>query len=774
MERGIHTKFYWQAALIILPVVLLAGYGFWALGKERASIEEEVRERCKTVLSLLAREVPRAIDEATMSYLEGDRLHHVRLQRTAGLFLPNPFFEVSLAEADGSQTTASIDQQWQSWVDSTGGFDFQGRPAASWNLAVARSRDSGWLQGIPEVPVWFRELSDEQRRAWQAIEYAVAAGRRDEALRLINEFLVGPSDHFAERNAEYLRRQFEQPDREEWLRAATAYDDVLSPAGLPLSGLCLLQALTLNGTNRFDDAFWAVLARWVDQPPSSMTAAVLSRIDRAIAAPDGGTPARQGALHALAERHRLTALALERLSDETGDPPPPVAWVNLDGSNCLVWSALEETASTNRLTHGVMAAADWVLPRVRESAAAMTAVLPDFVAVDLQLAGHLIALRRGKPGDAGATLLARQEFVLNTAHTGRRVGPVAELTARLISPEAMYRQHTRRIWMMGGLIVLAVVAAAVGLWQTLASLRRQLALNEMQSNFVSSVSHELRAPIASVRLMAENLQQGRVAGETKLKEYVGFIGQECRRLSALIENVLDFSRIEQGRKQYEREPTDLAGLVTETVRLMEPYAAEREVRLALQLEGRHSCRPVQEEGRTHPPSSVSADQGDRNVAPPIELNIDGRAIQQALVNLIDNAIKHSPAGAEVEVALSGGRAWLPPSPNQVKNAETSADADHSRLGGSLALPGTDRMPVLLSVTDHGPGIPAAEHERIFERFYRLGSELRRETQGIGIGLSIVKHVVEGHGGRVWVESEPGRGSRFWIELKPQMDTDEHR
>ena len=93
---------------------------------------------------------------------------------------------------------------------------------------------------------------------------------------------------------------------------------------------------------------------------------------------------------------------------------------------------------------------------------------------------------------------------------------------------------------------------------------RQFQLNEMKSNFVSSVSHELRAPIASVRLMAESLERGKILETSKQKEYFGFIVQECRRLSSLIENVLDFSRIEQGRKQYEFEPTDLVALVGNT------------------------------------------------------------------------------------------------------------------------------------------------------------------------------------------------------------------
>src|SRR5882757_2759454 len=101
----------------------------------------------------------------------------------------------------------------------------------------------------------------------------------------------------------------------------------------------------------------------------------------------------------------------------------------------------------------------------------------------------------------------------------------------------------------------------------------------MKSNFVSSVSHELRAPIASVRLMAEGLERGKIQDPAKQNEYFRFIVQECRRLSSLIENVLDFSRIEQGRKQYEFEPTDLLALTRETVKLMEPYAEEKGVEL---------------------------------------------------------------------------------------------------------------------------------------------------------------------------------------------------
>jgi two-component system sensor histidine kinase BaeS len=123
---------------------------------------------------------------------------------------------------------------------------------------------------------------------------------------------------------------------------------------------------------------------------------------------------------------------------------------------------------------------------------------------------------------------------------------------------------------------------------------------------------------------------------------------------------------------------------------------------------------------------------DPNGGPcPESFACDGLALQQALVNLIDNAIKHSPAGGRVAVGMAGG-------PHGLR----------------------------LWVEDNGPGIPPEEHEKIFERFYRRGSELRRETRGIGIGLTIVKHIAEAHGGRVTVRSAVGHRSRFAIEVPP--------
>jgi signal transduction histidine kinase len=213
--------------------------------------------------------------------------------------------------------------------------------------------------------------------------------------------------------------------------------------------------------------------------------------------------------------------------------------------------------------------------------------------------------------------------------------------------------------------------------------------------------------------MVESLERGTIEPGERRREYLRVIGQECRRLSSLVENLLDFSRIDRGRREYLFEPADLPALIVQTADAMRPYATRQRVNLVCQTSPAAANL-----------TSVSVDRG---------------ALQQALVNLADNAIKHAPAGSDVLVGL---------------------DVIDDRASESV--PGPWR--IRLFVTDHGPGIPAGEQERIFEPFYRRGSELRRETQGVGLGLSIVKHVAEAHGGRVSVANSSGSGCTFAIEL----------
>ena len=274
------------------------------------------------------------------------------------------------------------------------------------------------------------------------------------------------------------------------------------------------------------------------------------------------------------------------------------------------------------------------------------------------------------------------------------------LAVGLGNTDLLYRAYDRRRKLIELVVVFAAITALIGLVTLWQGHHRQARLSEMKSNFVASVSHELRAPLAAVRLMAESLENGRVVEAARRTDYYRLIAQECQRLSSLVENMLDLARVGRGRA-YDLQPVDVPSLVRHSIALMEPCAAGCRVTLRLEEVGCAELRPTW----------------------------DGQAVGQSLVNLLDNAIKHSPEGSEVEIRVES-------EPGKVR----------------------------LWVEDHGQGIPQKEQKRIFDLFYRHGSELRRETKGVGIGLSIVRHVAEAHGGRVIVDSIVGRGSRFALEL----------
>lgn len=278
----------------------------------------------------------------------------------------------------------------------------------------------------------------------------------------------------------------------------------------------------------------------------------------------------------------------------------------------------------------------------------------------------------------------------------------------VVNPPAFFAAQRERLQRLAWLLVGSCAVALVAVRAAHSALVRQHELTIRQRNFVSAVSHELRAPLGSIRLLAEGLERGTLTDDARRQEYYRLIGQETGRLAALVENVLDYSRIGQGRKAYEFEPTDLRALTEASVRIIAPRASAAEVRLDLEL----------------PPPTVS-----------LEARADGRAIQQALLNLLDNALKHSPPGSGIQVQL--------------------VEAGN---------PGGARGGFHLSVGDQGPGIPAEDQERIFEPFFRRGSELTRETPGVGIGLSIVRHIAEAHGGSITVTSAPGQGATFTLAL----------
>ncbi|HEX9161294.1 MAG TPA: HAMP domain-containing sensor histidine kinase [Thermoanaerobaculia bacterium] len=244
--------------------------------------------------------------------------------------------------------------------------------------------------------------------------------------------------------------------------------------------------------------------------------------------------------------------------------------------------------------------------------------------------------------------------------------------------------------MLLGAIALAVQAAA-----------RQLKLSQMKSDFVSNVSHELRTPLASIRVFGEYMRLGRVTRQDKIVEYGEYIEAESRRLTQLINNILDFSRIESSDKTYQFCPTDIVDLVAQTTSGF--------------------LVPLRDSG-------ITVNFIATATAVPL-ISVDRDAIAQALLNLLDNAVKYSRDRKEIDVEITA-------SP----------------------------FSVAIAVRDHGIGIAAAEQKKIFEKFYRAGDVLVHDVRGSGLGLSIVRHVVEAHGGRVEVSSRPGEGSTFTMVL----------
>jgi signal transduction histidine kinase len=244
---------------------------------------------------------------------------------------------------------------------------------------------------------------------------------------------------------------------------------------------------------------------------------------------------------------------------------------------------------------------------------------------------------------------------------------------------------------------------SAGLILTYRNVARELALAKLKSDFVSNVSHELRTPLALIRLYAETLELGRLPSAGKQQEYYEIIRKESERLTSLINNILDFSRIESGKKEYTFRETNVADLVRST---LESYRFEIEQN-GFQFEQR-----------------IESD------VPP--LWVDREAIARSLLNLVNNAVKYS--------------------------------SNEKYLGISLY---RHNSGVNLEVVDHGIGIPAKEHLKIFEKFYRVGDPLVHNTKGSGLGLSLVRHIVLAHGGEVAVESAPGKGSKFIITLPLQ-------
>lgn len=544
-------------------------------------------------------------------------------------------------------------------------------------------------------------LTEAQRALWDAIPLTSGlSAARDSSHEAWEQFLASaPPAPFAAiaqfRYALELERQGRAEALDQFRQISANTPSALGESGLPLKPLADWHAWRLaQATNNVpaseEDRLNALCREWVFQPSAASPVLLAQAAEQSpLARPWLAHWENHQMVRNLFQQETLRGRFGAGIGRGDNLSVPVFYWTELEEtwlgewfatSNCVAWQPLDVVRQTLR--------------QFFEN----SKKLPDYAAIRVDLAGTNLFIG---PNLSSAT---NRLVSLGTAHAPGNSGNLS-VTLNLANPGLLYARQRVRAWWLAGLIVVAAGGALIGLVATWRAMRRQERLIALKSNFVSSVTHELRAPLASVRLMAESLERGKITQPEKRQDYFRYIVQECRRLSGLIENVLDFARIEQGRKEYQLEPVALEELIRQTAQVLEPYAAERAVRLAVKLpEGNHS------------------------------LACDAQAIQQALVNLIDNAVKHAPPGSEVAVGLN---------------------VAPSMYG--------------LWVEDGGPGIPPEEHARIFEQFYRRGSELRRESAGVGIGLTLVKHIAEAHHGQVCVRSAVGQGSRFTLELPRTRD-----
>lgn len=235
---------------------------------------------------------------------------------------------------------------------------------------------------------------------------------------------------------------------------------------------------------------------------------------------------------------------------------------------------------------------------------------------------------------------------------------------------------------------------------------RQAHRNELdarqKTSFVSNVSHELKTPLTSIRMYAELLSEKRVKDAGKVHDYLGVIVSESQRLTRLVNNVLDFSRLEQGKKKYRLERLDVSHHLRSVLDTQTLRANEAGMSLDVVL----------------PETPVSA-------------KLDRDAFEQAVLNLIDNAIKYADVGKEITVML-----------------ETSPASGFR-----------------IRILDRGPGVPSAQKELIFDKFHRVDDSLTAAKPGSGLGLTIARRLVRDMGGDLRYEPREGGGSCFIIEFE---------
>lgn len=667
MKPSPQRRFRWLAALALVPLALIAAVALHSLRSDKDAIEAAAQRELGSLSARLVVELENRLGRLPVRY-------------------------GSVPFATNSEPTIRNPDTSTTW----------------WRLdAGGETVDVYFAPEVPTPPSWWLEMTEAQRDGYRtAVRHAVDP----------------TNEPAATVDLPLMAREILELDTNRWNQKLilNQFTGGLSPPLLLPSGLSFREA-----------AVWHGLKPGINTSGLSYVRAYLSReqpgswpeLSELLRTGKKATPSMVSTIEELMRLGDFRAFEREKLTALRRQWPAPEwrsggRWVTVSTNWFLAVLDSAPAAATN--DSSAVSLAHWNLtftPRSAVSAligeidSQLTPETPPFARGRVWLADHVWTLRANNvsqtaPPSAGGPF---RPFRSRLANAGEFTGWAGyEIADRSL----LLADHRRRSWMFGSLIVGAALISVLGFWQMQRAFDRQQQLAEQQANFVSSVSHELRAPVASVGLMVEMLRGDTLTEPARRTEYLRLIARECRRLGQLIQNVLATRRLDRGRLELAVEPLDLGRLVQETVAGFAPLATEQKVRLEL----------------TGELSAVIADGKGTS----FEVLGDSLALQQALTNLLDNALKHSPPEGVITVELRRME------PNQL---------------------------VQLAVTDTGPGVPPTDRERIFERFYRRGSELRRDTEGIGLGLAIVRHTVAAHGGTVWCEAgDQGRGARFVMEL----------
>ncbi len=483
----------------------------------------------------------------------------------------------------------------------------------------------------------------------------------------------------------------------EYRRAESMAGDALDGNGLPFALIALLQVIdgygALNQPEAVAEAQQQLAGRVLNYP-WDVDDGYVQHLTRVL---DGLSPADK--------RGRARVAALVRQSAE-------LEWVRTDVYPQLVAQLRGAEPHSTEWRHAVIATAHPTLIAYRIHLAGRPA-LPELFAFRVRLdyvSGPLLA-QVLKTVDLGSDLhvsltsgdgLSSQTPATNPLATAQLLPATAQWQVALLDKggRSIPQLVAREGWTYGALVAGMMAVMGLGVTLTVRASAEATALARARSDFVSNVSHELKTPLALIRMFGETLESGIVADPVKRDEFYGIIRRESERLTHLIDNVLDLNRIDRGTKRYDIRSRDLVETAQAALDAYRPMFD----RMGFRVE------------TTFPDS-------------PVIVSIDRDAVIQSLVNLFQNVIKYSDTARFVSVTVI-----------------------RSDAGVSVA------------VADRGVGIAADQIDRIFERYYRVPHTAVAVPAGSGLGLALVKHTIDAHGGRVEVQSAPGEGSTFTLVL----------